>query len=571
MSSSSYDVSGKVVLITGGTGGIGNATARELIKRGARVAIVDISPDTPHIAKRMSAHAALGVVADVRDRDAMERAVAKIADHFGRVDVVIANAGILTRAATLRAMPAESVESLFAVNIAGVVNTVRAAMDQVIASRGQVVLISSVFAFLNGMGTIPYAMSKAAVEQLGRGLRLELAPHGVSTTVAYFSLIDTNLVKEGIDDDPVVIDLMASLPRPFLKRLTPDAAATAVADGIVRRAPRVTAPSRWKAVSALRGVLAPALDARQARDHHTLALLAELDTRSTTSNTKGTTMPTVVHAWKDVPTRSVDVGGTRFVYRELGVESEVPVVFLHHLTAVLDDWDPRIIDGIAEHHRVIAFDNRGVGATGSKVPDTVEQMGTDAIAFIRAMGLEKVDLLGFSLGGGVAQMVALQAPELVRRIILAGTGPRGGGGIDQMTRIVGVAYAKAFLTRKDPREYLFFPRTPEGKRAASNYLARLRERTHGHDKKISIQARLAQLRAIVHAGKSAPDDLSVITAPVLVANGDHDLMVDSALSADMAHRLPDATLQIYPNAGHGGIFQYHEDFVTTALKFLSDD
>src|SRR5690349_20496483 len=138
MRSSSYDVSGKVVLITGGTGGIGNATARVLIKRGARVAIVNVSPDTAHIAERMSAHAALGVVADVRDRDAMERAVANIADHFGRVDVVIANAGILTRAATLRAMPAESVESLFAVNIAGVVNTVRAAMDQVIASRGHV-------------------------------------------------------------------------------------------------------------------------------------------------------------------------------------------------------------------------------------------------------------------------------------------------------------------------------------------------------------------------------------------------------------------------------------------------
>jgi pimeloyl-ACP methyl ester carboxylesterase len=275
--------------------------------------------------------------------------------------------------------------------------------------------------------------------------------------------------------------------------------------------------------------------------------------------------------WKDAPTRTVNVDGIRFAYRELGCGSDVPVVFLHHLTAVLDDWDPKVIDGIAAHHRVIAFDNRGVGATGSSVPRTVEQMGTDAIAFIRALGLEKVDLFGFSLGGGVAQMVALQAPDLVRRMILAGTGPRGGGGIDQMTKIVGVAYAKAFISRKDPREFLFFPRTPEGKHAASDYLARLHERTRDRDKKISLQARLAQLKAIVHAGKSDPDNLSVITAPVLVANGDHDLMVDSEHSADMARRLPNASLKIYPNSGHGGVFQHHETFLADALRFLANE
>ena len=274
--------------------------------------------------------------------------------------------------------------------------------------------------------------------------------------------------------------------------------------------------------------------------------------------------------WKDAPTRTITVDGVKFAYRELGSGSDVPVVFLHHLTAVLDDWDPRLIDGIAAHHRVIAFDNRGVGATGSSAPHTVEQMGTDAIAFIRALGLEKVDLLGFSLGGGVAQMVALQAPDLVRRMILAGTGPRGGGGIDQMTKIVGVAYTKAFVSRKDPREFLFFPRTAEGKRAASDYLARLRERTRDRDKKISLQARVAQLKAIVHAGKSAPDDLSVITAPVFVANGDYDLMVDSNHSADMARRLPNAQLKIYPNSGHGGVFQHHRTFVSDALRFLAE-
>ena len=154
-----------------------------------------------------------------------------------------------------------------------------------------------------------------------------------------------------------------------------------------------------------------------------------------------------MNTWKDVPTRTIDVKGLPFAYRELGVESEVPVVFLHHFTAVLDDWDPRIIDGIAAHHRVIAFDNRGVGATGSKVPSDIETMGADAIDFIRALGHDKVDLFGFSLGGAVAQMVALQEPDLVRRMVVAGSGPRGGGGIWKMPFIVGGAYAKAFAAR----------------------------------------------------------------------------------------------------------------------------
>ena len=274
--------------------------------------------------------------------------------------------------------------------------------------------------------------------------------------------------------------------------------------------------------------------------------------------------------WKDTPTQTVDVGGVPFAYRALGTGSGVPVVFLHHLMAVLDDWDPRVIDGIAAHHRVIAFDNRGVGATGSRVPNTVEEMGRDAIAFIRALGLDEVDLFGFSLGGGVAQMVALQEPSLVRRMVLAGTGPRGGGGIDEIRKVAALAYLKAALTLSDPRSFLFFPRTPAGKQAASDYFARLKERTRDRDKGISMQARLAQLRAITAAGKSRPDDLSVIKQPVFVANGDHDIMVSSSHSAAMAGRLPNASLTIYPDSGHGGVFQHHQTFVPEVLRFLAD-
>jgi NAD(P)-dependent dehydrogenase (short-subunit alcohol dehydrogenase family) len=220
----------------------------------------------------------MGSIADVCSRDALDVAVADVVDRFGRVDVAIANAGILSRAATLRAMPMSSIESVLAVNVSGVINTIQAAMDQVIAHRGQFVLISSVFAFLNGMGTIPYAMSKAAVEQFGRGLRVELAAHGVSTTVAYFSLIQTNMIKQGVDDER-----LATLPRAVLKRLQPDTAATAIANGLTHRSPRVMEPSRWKPISALRGLIAPAMDSHLARDRRTLAALSELDARSRTA------------------------------------------------------------------------------------------------------------------------------------------------------------------------------------------------------------------------------------------------------------------------------------------------
>jgi pimeloyl-ACP methyl ester carboxylesterase len=274
--------------------------------------------------------------------------------------------------------------------------------------------------------------------------------------------------------------------------------------------------------------------------------------------------------WKDVPTRRIDVDGVPFVYRELGPSSGVPVAFLHHRMAVLDDWDPRVIDGIAAQRRVIAFDNRGVGGPGGLVPNTVEAMGRDAIAFIRALGYPQVDLLGFSLGGGVAQMVALQAPELVRQMILAGTGPKGGGGIEEINKVAALAYLKSALTWSDARNFLFFPRTPEGKPAAREYFAALKERSNDRDQPISLQARRAQLAAIKTAGLSEPDDLSRITQPVLVANGDHDLMVASRLSADMACRLPNARLTIYPDSEHGGVFQHHQAFVSEVLDFLAN-
>lgn len=273
-------------------------------------------------------------------------------------------------------------------------------------------------------------------------------------------------------------------------------------------------------------------------------------------------------AWKNAPTKSVEVGGTKWVYRQLGPNTGVPVIFLNHLAAELDRWDPRVVDGIATRRRVIVFDNRGVGASEGKTPTSVEAMARDAVAFIRALGFHEVDLFGFSLGGFISQVIAQEEPQLVRKIILAGTGPAGGTGIDKVTSVTIRDMLKGTLTFRHPEYYLFFTETSNGRKAAREFLARLHERTENRDKRVSIPAFTAQLKAIHAWGRQRPADLSRIHHHVLVANGDHDKMVPSSNSVDLARRLPNAELVLYEDAGHGGVFQYHEAFVKKALEFL---
>jgi pimeloyl-ACP methyl ester carboxylesterase len=195
-------------------------------------------------------------------------------------------------------------------------------------------------------------------------------------------------------------------------------------------------------------------------------------------------------------------------------------------------------------------------------------MASDTVTFIRALGLDQVDLFGFSMGGMIAQVIAHQQPQLVRKMILAGTGPAGGEGIEKITRITYLDVARGLLTRQDPKQFLFFTRTPNGRAAGKEFLARLEERTDDRDKAISLRSLRAQLKAIHRWGQQKPADLTSIHQPVLVLNGESDRMVPSKNSVDLDRRLPNSQLVLYPDAGHGGVFQFHEDFVKRALEFL---
>jgi pimeloyl-ACP methyl ester carboxylesterase len=278
----------------------------------------------------------------------------------------------------------------------------------------------------------------------------------------------------------------------------------------------------------------------------------------------------VIETHETAPTRFIEANGIRYAYRRFGKESGVPLVFLQHFRGTMDNWDPMITNGFAQDRPVVLFDNAGVGLSGGETPDNVADMARHAVAFIEALGLTQVDLLGFSLGGFVAQQVTLGHPDLVRRVVLAGTGPQGGEGMDRFTPAVEAVATKE---KSGPESllFLFFEPTATSQAAGRAFLQRLGARTTDREEPSSLQTRDAQLKAIQAWGVPEGERyarLKQIRQPVLVANGANDIMVPTVNSFILSQRLPNASLILYPDSGHGFLFQYAELFVEHVSRFL---
>ena len=276
------------------------------------------------------------------------------------------------------------------------------------------------------------------------------------------------------------------------------------------------------------------------------------------------------HSHVTAPTQFVTANGIHYAYRRFGTETGTPLVFLQHFRGGMDHWDPAVTDGLAANRPVILFNNTGVASSSGQTPDTVEAQADDAAAFIHALGLTRVDILGFSIGGYVAQALTLRHRELVRRLVLAGTKPRAGDDTDRHPDVNTVATRHEVLTLEDFR-FLFFEPTPTSQAAGERFWERRHQRTIDIDPPTSQQTMQAQTAAIVDwklPHREAFAELETITQPTLVVNGRHDVMVPTINAYHLAQHIPAAQLIIYPDSGHASLFQYPELFVADAGRFL---
>lgn len=283
---------------------------------------------------------------------------------------------------------------------------------------------------------------------------------------------------------------------------------------------------------------------------------------SLTKSTNTLTHETVLTAF-------IDVNGAKFAYRSFGQPEGIPIVFLQHFTGTLDNWDPALTNELAKTHPILLFDNKGVGSSEGETPATVAEMADDAYEFIRALGLEKVYLLGFSLGGFIAQNLAEGYPELVCKVILAGTGPKGSEGITDIVNVVtaGMSDGPAKVLRN-----IFFTKTNKGVEAGEQFLERLQSRKENRDTLTAGATVNAQATAIITYGYEKDPEyqqLRHIKQPVLIVNGTHDLIVPSVNSLTLSQYLINSKLILWSDSGHGALFQYSQDFVKEVNSFLA--
>src|SRR5713101_646582 len=280
------------------------------------------------------------------------------------------------------------------------------------------------------------------------------------------------------------------------------------------------------------------------------------------------------HTHHTAPTQFVDAAGIRFAYRRFGKSGGVPLVFNMHFIGTMDHWDPLVTDGLAATREVILFNNAGISNSSGEVPTTIEEMGAHAIAFIKALGLKEVDVLGFSIGGFVAQEITLQSPELVRRLVLVGTGPRGGEGMATLTPEA----QEIFGTMYDEPDHLWlrvhFTRSEKSQAAGREFLKRFRLRAENRDPEVNEKVAPAQIEAIGKWGapREKPFEyLRSIRQPALVVNGGKDVIIYSVNSFILQQHLPNAQLILYPDANHGSQYQYPKRFVQHVSLFLSEE
>jgi pimeloyl-ACP methyl ester carboxylesterase len=279
------------------------------------------------------------------------------------------------------------------------------------------------------------------------------------------------------------------------------------------------------------------------------------------------------HSHQTAPTRYVEASGIRFAYRRFGKANGAPLVFNMHFTGTIDHWDPAVTDGFAKDREVILFNNAGISSSSGEVPASIEEMAADAAAFIKALGLTHVDVLGFSLGGLVAQELALAEPKLVRRLVLVGTGPRSGEGMSSLTpegqKIFGATY-------DDPDHLwlnVFFTPSGRSQAAGHEYLKRFRLRTKDRDPEVSDKVAPAQIEALAKWGahrENPYDYLKALQQPTLVVNGGADVIIYSVNSFILQQHIPNAQLILCPDANHGSQYQYPELFVRHVSMFLSE-
>ena len=584
----------RVALVTGASSGIGEAAAQALLAAGftvygtSRRAIAGEERD--------------GVVflpLDVTDDQSAAGAVREVLGRSGRIDVLVNNAG-LGVAGAAEESSIEQARALFDTNLFGAMRMTRAVLPQMREQgSGRVINLSSVLGLVPAPFGALYAASKHAIEGYSESLDHEVREYGVRVLSGRAGL-HQDLVRRELHPRRSTASRLRATPSGVRRtdRRSDQGRRRTVGRGRGHRrrghrpAPEAALPGRATRAPCEQTAPLRALDlVRQAdpqdqppqRSSKLPRPLARAEgikraAVGATSATGGvppagrpvgrTVSMSTTH--EHAPTEIIDVGGVEFAYRELGPRTGVPLVFLHHFTAVLDDWDPRVIDGIAAKRHVIAFDNRGIGASGGSVPHTIDEMAADAVAFIRALGYD---------AGRPARLLArrrrragdhARAPRArPQGRSSPAPGPAGGGGIEKINRIAASAYTKAALTLRDPRHFLFFNRNPAGKRAATDYMARLKERTEDRDKRISLQARRRTAQGDSRGWPAGrPTTSARSRQPVFVANGDNDVMVASSHSADLARRIPNAKLTIYPDSGHGGVFQYHREFVPAVLEFL---